>query len=502
MKKILLNLCFLASCISANAQASLVADIDTGAANSNPTRLTIFKSMLVFMADDGVNGNELWAMDSTGAHLVFNINPGAAYATPSVNYIGMAIAGGKLYFPADDGTNGNELYSWDGNPANPPVIVNDYHAGATSTNLSELIGLNDKVFFSANDVAGFGQELFVYNPANNVYQRLTDINAGAGNSNPRNFTVYRNKLYFNATSSVSGSELYVYDPTTNATTMVSDINTGVASSDPGSIVVVGNKLYFAAATATKGRELYSMDSNSVITRLTDIFGGTASSFITPALGQTIIGGKGNMIYFSADNGSTGQQLYQYDASKNVASLVYSINPISSSFPSSFINFSNKLYFTAYDGINGTELWVINEKDSVYMAADIDSFSAANPMNFVMYNNALYFSAYSSTLGTELYKYIDPAVGVKNVRFDADVKVYPNPASEQVTIDLTLKNNEQLKLRLFDVTGKEVYHNDLMNYMAGNHKLTVPVRELANGLYFYQVINAAGAKCLSGRIEKQ
>lgn len=500
MKKILLNLFCSALCVSGYAQISLVADIDTGAANSNPTRLTVFKNMLVFMADDGVNGNELWALDSTGAHIVFNLNPGGAYAAPTVNYINMAVAAGKLYFPADDGTNGLELYSWDGNPGNPPMLVNDFHAGAAGTQLSQLTVLNDKVYYSADDPI-WGQELFVYNPANNQTTRLTDINAGGASSNPRNLTVYRNKLYFNAFSAAGGNELYVYDPSINNTTMVSDINTGALSSDPASLTVINNKLYFAAATAAKGRELYSMDSNSVITRLTDVWNGTGSSITTPANGQIVIGSLGKMIYFSADNAGLGQQLFKYDPSVNVASLVKVINNSGSAFPSSFINFSNKLYFSASDAM-GYELWTVDGKDSAYIAGDIDSFSSANPVNMVTFNNALYFSAYSSTLGTELYKYIDPAVGIKNVRFDADVKVYPNPASAQTIIDITLKNNEQLSVKLLDITGKEVFQTGVNQYAAGNHKITIPVSELAAGTYFYQLTNAAGMKCLSGKVVKQ
>src|SRR5688500_7350603 len=44
---------------------------------SYPKELTVFNGSLYFMANDGVNGWELWRHDATGTELI-NINPGAA----------------------------------------------------------------------------------------------------------------------------------------------------------------------------------------------------------------------------------------------------------------------------------------------------------------------------------------------------------------------------------------------------------------------------------------
>ena len=56
---------------------SLVKDINPGAASSNIHGMTDLNGLLLFFADDGIHGEELWRSDGTtdGTHLVDDINP-------------------------------------------------------------------------------------------------------------------------------------------------------------------------------------------------------------------------------------------------------------------------------------------------------------------------------------------------------------------------------------------------------------------------------------------
>lgn len=129
------------------AGTSMVKDINPGSGTSNPMLLKAEENLnygysegvfaggrFFFIADDGTTGRELWASDGTSAGTVQlgNINPGSAHAfTTDDNE--MFFTKYKLLFVADNGTNGKELWQSDGTPAGTSM-VQDITAGAGSSN--------------------------------------------------------------------------------------------------------------------------------------------------------------------------------------------------------------------------------------------------------------------------------------------------------------------------------------------------------------------------------
>ena len=66
---------------STTGVTSMVADINTiansiGTDSSKPENLTAVSSTLYFMANDGTRGYELWKSDSSGTSIVTDLNPG------------------------------------------------------------------------------------------------------------------------------------------------------------------------------------------------------------------------------------------------------------------------------------------------------------------------------------------------------------------------------------------------------------------------------------------
>jgi len=86
---------------------SIVKDIN-GGSESNPSELTNLNGKLYFVALESANGFELWESDGTslGTNRITNINPGAG----SANISGMTVLKNGLIFSADDGTHGQELW--------------------------------------------------------------------------------------------------------------------------------------------------------------------------------------------------------------------------------------------------------------------------------------------------------------------------------------------------------------------------------------------------------
>lgn len=86
---------------------------------SSEFRLENVNGTLLFKANDGVGGVELWKSDGTegGTVLVKDIRPGSGSSIPNQdddswdNFVNI---GGILYFTANDGTSGRELWRSDG----------------------------------------------------------------------------------------------------------------------------------------------------------------------------------------------------------------------------------------------------------------------------------------------------------------------------------------------------------------------------------------------------
>jgi ELWxxDGT repeat protein len=93
---------------------TLCRDIRAGSLGSDPRALTAFGNGVLFFADDGVNGSELWRSDGTllGTQLVRDIGPGAIAGAGS--WIHAPAGAERATFAATTGTSGLELWRTDG----------------------------------------------------------------------------------------------------------------------------------------------------------------------------------------------------------------------------------------------------------------------------------------------------------------------------------------------------------------------------------------------------
>jgi ELWxxDGT repeat protein len=400
----------------------LVKDIRPGPAGSQISFMTSLNHNLLFVADDGTHGRELWISDGTdkGTHLVKDINTHEADANPSP-----PVQIGKiLYFSADDGIHGEELWRSDGTPQGT-WMVKDINPGFSpswfggdslpaGSNIHDMVTMDGLLYFAADDGL-HGDELWrsdgtaagtwmVKDINTSPPQPIiwvaagTEFNAGAYISE---LTVMNHHLYFGADDGVHGRELWTSDGTSAGTHMVIDLNTstnlfptpiplaskvpqpvtdpipisfgsGDASSDPSNMTVFNGLLYFAADDGVHGRELWATGGTAATTHLVmnihpDLGG------IQPGQGSfpdnlTV---AGSYLYFIADDGAHGLELWRTDGTKPGTRMVRDINTTTSwpswstqdipgsSNPYNLTAVGNELYFIADDGVNGPALWKTN-----------------------------------------------------------------------------------------------------------------------------------------------
>jgi ELWxxDGT repeat protein len=112
-----------------------------------------------------------------------------------------------------------------------------------------------------------------------------------------------------------------------------------------------------ANDGTSGYELWKSDGTSSGTVLVrDINQGTGSAFHWWWRNTWFTNVNGTL-YFVADDGTTGYELWKSDGTSAGTRLVRNINSGGfSSYPQYLTNVSGTLFFSAYDGNKGYELW--------------------------------------------------------------------------------------------------------------------------------------------------
>ncbi len=357
--------------------------------NLAPSLLRPLASRLVFS-----NVGSLWSTDGT---------PGGAQLLPGFT-LELTTLGNEVYFANSDAGHGTELWKTDGTPAGTGLVA-DLVPGTAPSRPRLLTAVGARLFFQAFDEAGSGGELWVSDGTAAGSFLVADLVPGAGSSAPENLTAAGNLLFFTARTSSFGRELWKSDGTAAGTVLVKDINPGTASSNPGDPVPetfaapAGGPLFFVANDGVHGEELWKSDGTGAGTVLVKDIAADA-----PGAQPRHLTAAGNKVYFVAAN-AAGRELWVSDGTAAGTHRVKDINPgPESSSPDHLTADGSVLLFSAFDPVHGVEAWRTDGTAvGTRRIADIapDAFSSS-PLEFTAVGPNVYFAANDNAAGFELW----------------------------------------------------------------------------------------------------
>ena len=194
---------------------------------------------LVFAADDGTKGNELWATDGTakGTRLLVDLFPGPGSGV----YFLSQLYKGRLLFRGTDGRRGQELWTSDGTPQGTRMI-RDICRGRCDSSPYSLLPLNGDLLFLANGPRGLE-----FWKTNGTAAGTVPVTGNVPPDAAFNRIALPGKVLFSRRDDVHGEEPWVTDGTAAGSGLLADLNDANQSgSFPGQFMPLGGNLVFTA----------------------------------------------------------------------------------------------------------------------------------------------------------------------------------------------------------------------------------------------------------------
>lgn len=244
---------------------------------------------------------------------------------------------------------------------------------------------------------------------------VLDINPNTFGSNPSQITAVGSAAYFTATDDVGRNGLWKSDGTAAGTVFLKYV-------DASSLTDVNGTLFFTAYDVTNGQELWKSDGTVAGTTLVrDIYPGTSTvygyyggTYIVPnSSSPSSLTNVNGRLYFTADNGIHGRELWTSDGTEAGTFLVKDIQGgIASSTPQSLVNANGTLLFSAYDAAHGYELWKSDgtAAGTVLLKDFIAGPDSSGPYSMTNVNGTVFFNARNSSFGSDFWKSDGTAAG--------------------------------------------------------------------------------------------
>jgi ELWxxDGT repeat protein len=345
---------------------------------------------------------------------------------------------GQSYFILPEVSGGNDIWRSDGTTVGTQSVLSLDTTSFNITSVNSMVSSNGKIYLSAAPT-GQSSDLFSFEGTINGQLKRIPL-AASGNSSPHDFVLYDSVLYFIANNGTTDN---IY---------------GIAPSDTMPVALISNanfsslgNLSFANNTA------YCMDSNTKQIHSMALTGFTHSvlnltGYSLPAFHSTnypFLVGMNGLIYFEAYDSATGDQVFMQ---------------------SDFTPMGTTAVMPA--GAN-----TIHPFNSILGSGTIEDV-----FDLRTWGNQILLPANFNDAGRELWIF-DPgsATSINEVKRNDQFTIYPNPASNELTIETDLNYGMTHQLSIVNIYGQVV-----MQQVIETGVTTIALSSLGSGAYFVKL----------------
>jgi ELWxxDGT repeat protein len=323
----------------------MVDDIRPGPQGSAPHAFATFDSKLYFAATTAATGEELFVYDGTSVALAADITPG-----PQGGEIGfLTVYNGALYFTRV-GQNGSRVWRFDGSTAAEVAAINQVgFIDQLGVREAAFTVFNGRLYFVARTGLPDHYELWAFDGAG--VQKIRSLTEGDNiTSYDFGLAVYNGALYFGVVAGATWpqtDQLWRYSGS-GSPVMVAGLGGSAHSfSQPRDFEIFNGKLYFVAQN-----DLYRYDGQA----LTNVLG---PNFAYGLTAYSLGGASGIYLRGSLGSDWMGVEPYTYAPAVG-ASLIANIKPDNAQYPGSFatraVQSGGRVFFYADNEANGYEVW--------------------------------------------------------------------------------------------------------------------------------------------------
>ena len=138
----------------------------------------------------------------------------------------------------------------------------------------------------------------------------------------------------------------------------------------------------------------------------------------------------------------------------------------------------------YDS-NGNQLWNISYDAGINLDDKFNSITLDNN-NDILVTGQTFTTATNANYVTVKYANTATAINENIFQTFSNIIAYPNPFTQQTTINFTLHQNSAVSISIYDLTGKPISEISSQTFSKGNNHINIPRNTLANGIYIAEI----------------